>query len=241
MARPGALRPRSGIVDPAMFGSVAATGWARSALGLWLGTLVGCNPRSDLPCSSDETCLGFAEGGRCEPQGFCSFPDAACPSGRRWHSRAPESLASTCLVDAVAGATDSETGTDSDSAGQTETSTTSTTSTSSSTTDDSTTTDPTDPSTSSTTDSPDSTGADLPSCDEQFSEAPDYELCAEEPTTCAFNVTVAMAIDCNGVCAMFGATCVTAQLNDTPLCVATEETTCEDMAFNDGICVCTRG
>lgn len=38
----------------------------------------------------------------CETNGFCSFPDAECPSGRRYGEHAPTGLAGAC-VDPVAG------------------------------------------------------------------------------------------------------------------------------------------
>lgn len=54
------------------------------------GTLgANCDPHSDYACATDEDCLEQGEGGRCEPSEMCTFPDEGCPSGRRWHDRAP--------------------------------------------------------------------------------------------------------------------------------------------------------
>lgn len=44
-------------------------------------------------CQSDAQC----EGGHCERDGWCSFPDDACPSGRRYGGLAGDGLAGTCV------------------------------------------------------------------------------------------------------------------------------------------------
>ena len=49
--------------------------------------LVGaCSPYGggEFACADDGQCAGGPAGGRCEPDGRCSFPDAACDSGRRY-------------------------------------------------------------------------------------------------------------------------------------------------------------
>jgi len=58
------------------------------ALGL------GCSP-SVYQCSQDTQC---GSGGFCEPSGFCSFVDAACPSGRRYGTFAGDELGESCVV-----------------------------------------------------------------------------------------------------------------------------------------------
>ena len=77
-------------------------------------------------------------------------------------------------------------------------------------------------------------------CDEQYGGATDYMSCTEEPTTCAFNVTVGMTDNCNDVCGSFGGMCVGAQLNDVDLCTSTGDTTCDDNTVSDLICICDR-
>ncbi len=59
---------------------------------------------STFACQSDGACPS----GRCEPQGWCSFPDASCSSGFRFGEHAAQGLAGTC-VDAVAEETEGST------------------------------------------------------------------------------------------------------------------------------------
>jgi hypothetical protein len=88
-------------------------------------------------CSEDAQC---GASGVCEPSGYCSFVDDACPSGRRYGSLAPKELADRCVVPI-----DESTGGVAE--GTTTTSTTIDPSTSSSTTTTSSTTMPVDPTT----------------------------------------------------------------------------------------------
>src|SRR5215467_9276093 len=45
----------------------------------------GCSYRAgDFMCTSDESCSATGIAGRCEPNGFCSFVDTTCASGRRF-------------------------------------------------------------------------------------------------------------------------------------------------------------
>lgn len=76
---------------------------AVAALASSVVGVVGCQS-STFACQSDGACPQ----GRCESQGWCSFPDASCPSGFRFADHAAEGLAGTC-VDVAAGET--ETGT----------------------------------------------------------------------------------------------------------------------------------
>jgi hypothetical protein len=81
--------------------------WLAFVIGLAASGALGanCNPESVFACETDEDCLDQGEDGRCEPGNVCSFPDEACPNGRRWHHRAPIPEADMCM-----GAGDSEDG-----------------------------------------------------------------------------------------------------------------------------------
>lgn len=209
----------------------------------------GCNPVSDFQCSTDEDCIGEGEGGQCESNSFCTFPDAECPSGRRWHDRA-SSLADMCLGDEGTTATDTDDPTaGTGSSGTTDDPTTGVdpTTAESSTTEPPTTGDPLttgDPTTGDPSTTGGATGTDgsggMATCDEMYGGAADYMLCEETEDSCRFNVTIGMASNCTGVCESFGGACNGAQLNDVDLCVSTGDTTCDDMAVNDLICICSR-
>lgn len=60
--------------------------------------LEGCSGANQFSCQSDEACAG----GFCEAQGWCSFPDDACESGRRFGDHSGAGLAGVC-VDPVDG------------------------------------------------------------------------------------------------------------------------------------------
>lgn len=209
----------------------------------------GCNPVSDFQCSTDEDCIGQGEGGQCETNSFCTFPDAECPSGRRWHDRA-SSLADMCLGD-EGGVTATDTDDPSVGTGSSGTTDEPTTGVEP-TTDDGSTTDPLttgDPPTTGdpTTGDPattDATGTDgsggMATCDEMYGGAADYILCEEAADSCRFNVTIGMASNCTAVCESFGGTCNGAQFNDEDPCVSTGDATCDDMTVNDLMCICTR-
>jgi hypothetical protein len=83
-----------------------------------------------------------------------------------------------------------------------------------------------------------STGASA-SCDEIFGAAPGYLLCTEDPSSCAFNVTLGGA-DCNSICAMFGTTCLAAFDNPVQTCEVQGNSFCANNAKNDTICVCSK-
>lgn len=212
----------------------------------------GCYPESAFLCSSNENCTG--EGGICEDNAYCSYPDLNCPGGRRWDERATSSLADMCFDVGMSG-TDTDTDGDTDpmtgtTGGGSTTSTTTdpVTSTSSTTTDPltstttTTTTDPmtTEPMTSSTSGSGDgSSTASMGACDAMYGGAADYELCEETETTCSFNATIGMAMSCTDVCTGLGGTCTGAELNDVELCTGTGAGTCDQMDVNDIICICS--
>ncbi len=60
------------------------------------GTSPSCTA-SVFQCSETEDCQG-RPGGVCEPTGYCSFPDDACPSGRRYGEFSQGSLSGACVV-----------------------------------------------------------------------------------------------------------------------------------------------
>jgi hypothetical protein len=63
--------------------------------GLALGLpLHACGPDPAFRCESHESC---APDGRCEPIGFCSFPDTQCPSGYRFAEHAGGDVAGACV------------------------------------------------------------------------------------------------------------------------------------------------
>jgi hypothetical protein len=69
----------------------AAEVMASSLLALVVA--VGGCTTSVFVCASDADCSG----GRCEPNGTCSFEDADCPSGRRYGKHGPSEIAEQCV------------------------------------------------------------------------------------------------------------------------------------------------
>ncbi len=57
----------------------------------------GCGRQETFECDADGDCAGVEAVGRCEPNGWCSFPDDTCPSKRRYGTHAGDGLASTCV------------------------------------------------------------------------------------------------------------------------------------------------
>ncbi len=227
--------------------------------GLAIGLLAGgssaavCNPVSIFACDTDEACV--AEGGEgwtCETNNYCTLPDMGCPLGRRWHDRAASDLAGKCVEDTIAGTggDDGGSGTGgSDSGGDMADEADGTTSSTPGSTS-SVTTMPVGDSTDDgmaetdgggTTMSMGSSGG-MPTmtCDEQYGGVEGYELCDEQPDTCAFNAVVNMMATCNDVCTANGGMCVGTQFNEAVLCESTGDATCDDMTFGDGICICDR-
>ncbi len=69
----------------------AAVGLVAAVLGL-----SGCTRlASTFACEESSQCQRGGASGTCEPNGACSFPDLACPSGRRYAELAPEG--GTCV------------------------------------------------------------------------------------------------------------------------------------------------
>lgn len=58
--------------------------------------VAACSGTATFPCAQSEQCRSGATLGVCEPTGFCSFADAACPSGMRYDASAGDDLAGTC-------------------------------------------------------------------------------------------------------------------------------------------------
>lgn len=68
-------------------------------LGLWL-VLGGCGlPTSGYRCASSEACVDVAGvAGVCELSGFCAYPAADCPWGRRYSAHAAPELGGQCVT-----------------------------------------------------------------------------------------------------------------------------------------------
>jgi hypothetical protein len=67
------------------------------AAALVVGAMTwGCGAET-FECRSDAACQGSAGAGVCEPDGYCSFPDAACESGRRYGSHSTPEIAGACV------------------------------------------------------------------------------------------------------------------------------------------------
>jgi hypothetical protein len=57
----------------------------------------GCLSTSAFECESANDCRDAGVDGRCEPTGFCSFPDDGCPSDHRYGDHAGEGLGGMCV------------------------------------------------------------------------------------------------------------------------------------------------
>ena len=62
-----------------------------------LAALAGCKTFA-YDCATASECVQGGVTGSCEPTGFCSFPDSACPSGRRYGEWSG-GFANTCVAD----------------------------------------------------------------------------------------------------------------------------------------------
>lgn len=85
---------------------------------------------------------------------------------------------------------------------------------------------------------PPADGADLPTCEQRFGDAPEYELCEQSPDLCTF-ATRTGGGTCAETCASFDSECITAYDNDDVPCDAVQEDGC-DRPRSTEICVCTR-
>ncbi|MEM1030561.1 MAG: hypothetical protein AAGN82_09435 [Myxococcota bacterium] len=67
-------------------------------------TLVGQGCRLGavpFACARDEQCVDGNAAGRCEPEGYCSFPDPACATKRRYGIHAVPSLSEQCVAQCI--------------------------------------------------------------------------------------------------------------------------------------------
>lgn len=58
----------------------------------------GCRITGTFECERDEQCRSNRMPGTCEPTGFCSFADPACPSGLRYSEHAGGGYAEQCTI-----------------------------------------------------------------------------------------------------------------------------------------------
>ncbi len=63
---------------------------------------VGCGLESVYACTSDAQCSDVSRVGHCELDGYCSFDDEVCPSGRRYGRWSGGGLANLCVEDGAA-------------------------------------------------------------------------------------------------------------------------------------------
>jgi len=61
--------------------------------------IAGCVSSSSFECDAASDCVDAGVAGSCEPTGFCSFPDATCPSMRRYGQHAGNGLGGMCVDD----------------------------------------------------------------------------------------------------------------------------------------------
>jgi hypothetical protein len=67
-----------------------------------VSTLGACKGEGDFTCAGDDACAGVGPGARCEANGWCSFEDGACDSGRRYGELAGDGLGGICVGEASA-------------------------------------------------------------------------------------------------------------------------------------------
>ena len=77
-------------------------------VGLLLAVPGGCTSAGSFACSDHDECANGSVAGWCEVDGYCSFPDDACPSGRRY-GNGPERRQGTCVNDSPSAQTGSST------------------------------------------------------------------------------------------------------------------------------------
>jgi len=66
----------------------------RPLVAFALGLIAACGLRSTFACADDAAC---GEGGTCQPEGWCSFPDDTCPSGQRFGDHSGDGLGGACV------------------------------------------------------------------------------------------------------------------------------------------------
>ncbi|HET6582037.1 MAG TPA: hypothetical protein VFG69_01295 [Nannocystaceae bacterium] len=62
-----------------------------------LAVAAGCIRTGTFACASQDDCVDAGVAGRCEPSGFCSFPDDGCPSHQRYGDHAGDGLGGSCV------------------------------------------------------------------------------------------------------------------------------------------------
>ncbi|MEM6991983.1 MAG: hypothetical protein AAF721_15850 [Myxococcota bacterium] len=78
----------------------------------WAGVvlaIVACRGTEFFVCQGDGDCV-HAGNGVCQPNGFCSFPDAECDSGQRYGEAAAGGFAGTCVEEEATATTGPTTG-----------------------------------------------------------------------------------------------------------------------------------
>ena len=69
----------------------------RVLVGVAAAIAGACSSGSPFVCAGDEDCKSGGMNGRCEASHYCSFPDEACPTGRRYGALAPTDYANMCV------------------------------------------------------------------------------------------------------------------------------------------------
>ena len=67
-----------------------------------VSVLAACRVTGTFECGLDQACRRGDELGMCEEDGYCSFGDSACTSGRRYGDNAGDGLANMCVADTAA-------------------------------------------------------------------------------------------------------------------------------------------
>jgi cysteine-rich repeat protein len=78
-------------------GRRALVAGAGAASGLALALVHAACGSNLFACGADGECTDGGVAGTCEDTGWCSFPDAECPSGARYGDHAGDSLAGECV------------------------------------------------------------------------------------------------------------------------------------------------
>lgn len=86
-------------------------------LALGLGGALACIEPRGFPCEATDECVLGGVQGRCEPEGYCSYPDDDCDGGSRFESRAPGELAGRCVGPSAGSGSGSGSGSDGESTG----------------------------------------------------------------------------------------------------------------------------
>lgn len=67
--------------------------------GIVLAAIAACGGPRTYNCTTDAECVLGTIPGRCEENGFCSFPDVVCSSGGRYGDHAPSGIRNTCVTE----------------------------------------------------------------------------------------------------------------------------------------------